>query len=132
MWRLVSPAPRSAALDLAGAIPRNRRGVLAQVRAHESVAIYRGDDCLALVMFARHGWRRTEMALAIAPAAAPHLKRLVRMAQLTLTGMAESGVIVASIHPDNRAGGRMARAVGFRPARLKRKGLWIFRKERHG
>ncbi|RUU54768.1 hypothetical protein EOC99_28970, partial [Mesorhizobium sp. M7A.T.Ca.TU.009.01.1.1] len=99
-WRLVSPAPRTAALDLAGAHARVRRLVLAQVRAVDvvqSVAIYRGDECLALVCFGRHGWRRLEMALAVSPAAAGHMGRLVRMAQLTLFAMAETHLIVARI-----------------------------------
>lgn len=131
-WRIVSPAPRSAGLELAGARARVRRYVLAQVRLLDSVAIYRGDEVMALAMFARHGWRRTEMALALGPDAARHMRRLVRMAQLTLAGMAETQIIVARIHPANAAGQRMAMLVGFSPARLKRPGWWIFRRERHG
>lgn len=130
-WRIVSPAPRVAALDLAGARARARRLVLRQVRDVDSAAVYRGDEAMAIVYFGRHGWRRVEMALSIAPAAAPHLRRLVEMAQLTLLPMAETSLIVASIHPANAAGQRMAMLVGFRPARLQNPGWWIFRKDGH-
>ncbi len=126
-WRIVSPAPRAAALSLAGARARVRRMVLAQVREVESVAIYRGDEEIAVVMFGRHGWRRTEMALSLSPKAAKHMRRLVRIAHLTLSAMAETRLIVARINPANRAGQRMAAAVGFRPARLKQPGFWIMR-----
>jgi hypothetical protein len=131
-WRIVSPAPRSAGLALAGARARVRRSVLAQIRNVQSVAIYRGDQELAVVMFGRHGWRRIEMALAIAPAGAVHMRRLVRIAQLTLLAMAETHLIVARIHPANRAGARMAMLTGFTRSRLKQPGVWIFRRERHG
>ncbi|ESY21516.1 hypothetical protein X749_27865 [Mesorhizobium sp. LNJC391B00] len=127
-WRIVSPAPRIAALDLAGAGARVRRTVLSQVRNFETVAIYRGDDCMAVVYFGRDGWRRTEMALSIAPAARQHMGRLVRMAQLTLFAMAETHLIVARIRPSNHAGQRMAMLVGFH---AHKSGVWILRKARH-
>lgn len=131
-WRLVSPAPASAALQLAGPVARARRMMLAQVRQAQSVAVFHGDQVVAIVMFARHGWRRTEMALALARDAHVHMRRLVRMAQLTLSGMAETSVIVAAVRPGNGAGERMAAMVGFRPAKLARPGYWIFRKDGHG
>lgn len=87
---------------------------------------------MALVMFGRHGWRRIEMALVIAPAAHRHMRRLVAMAQLTLGAMAETHLIIASIHPANRAGQRMAAMVGFRPSRLKTPGFWVFGRNEHG
>ena len=118
-WRFVSPAPRTAALCLPGARARVRRGVLRQVRDVDSVAIYRGDDEIAVVMFGRHGWRRIEMALALSPKAAKHMRRLVRIAHLTLSAMAETRLIVARINPANPAGQRMAAAVGFRPAKTE-------------
>lgn len=130
-WRIVSPAPRIAALDLAGAGARVRRTVLAQVRTVETVAIYRGDECMAVVYFGRHGWRRTEMALSIAPSAAKHMGRLVRMAQLTLFAMAETHLIVARIRSSNHAGQRMAMLVGFHAHGHFEPGVWILRKERH-
>lgn len=109
-------------------MPRYRRVVLQQIRNDQSIAVWRGDQCLALAMFRRDGWRRIEMALAIAPAAARHMRFLVRATQLTLRPMAETSLIVAAIHPDNDRGQRMARLVGFRPARLKSPFLWVFRK----
>jgi hypothetical protein len=128
-WRLVSPAPRSAGLALAGARARVRRGVLKQIRDGESTAVYRGDELLAVAMFRRDGWRRVEMALAIGPEAAPHMRRLVRLAQLTLRSLAETRLIVASINPANTAGQRMAMLTGFRRARLKSLSLWVFRRD---
>lgn len=130
-WRIVSPCPRTAALALAGACARARRQVLRQVRAVDSAAVYLGDQVMAAVFFGRHGWRRIEMALAIAPEAAAHLKKLIRMAQLTLLPMAETSLVVANVHPANRAGRRMAMLVGFRPARLRMPGLWVLRKDEH-
>lgn len=129
-WRIVSPAQRTAALALAGARSRVRRAVLAQVREMDSAAVYRGDDVVALVMFNRHGWRRTEMALALDPAAHKHMRRLVRMAQLTLSRVAETHLIVANIHPANAAGQRMAMLVGFRRGRVADAHVWVFRKGR--
>lgn len=125
-WRLVSPAPRIAALALAGAHARVRRLVLKQLRIAESTAIYRGGELLAVAFFGRHGWRRTEFCLAIAPAAAPHMRRLVRMAQLTLGAIAETRLIV--LDPWTDAGRRMALLTGFRPARRGR--LMVFRGSR--
>lgn len=131
-WRIVSPAPRVAGLALAGGRARERRGVLAQIRKVDSVAIYRGDEPIAVAMFDRHGWKRVEMALAVAPDAARHMGRLVRMAQLTLFAMAETHLIVVSVHPANEAGQRMAALVGFRRARTKSPFLWVYRRDEHG
>lgn len=125
-WRLVSPAPREAGLQLAGARSRVRRGVLGQIRNADSTAIYRGDELMAVAMFGRHGWRRVEMALTIGAQAAPHMRRLVRLAQLTLSRIAETHLIVVSVHPAHFAGQRMAMLVGFRRARLKSVSLWVF------
>jgi hypothetical protein len=105
--------------------------VLRQVRDVDSAAVYLGDQPMAAVFFGRHGWRRIEMALAIAPEARAHMKRLVRMAQLTLLPMADASLVVANVHPANRAGQRMAALVGFRPARLRSPGLWVLRKDEH-
>lgn len=124
-WRIESPASRAATLTLAGARARVRRVVLAQVRTADSVAIYRGDEIMAVAMFARHGWRRLEMALAISRAAAPHMRRLVRIAQLTLPSIAQDRIVVIRVHPANSAGARMAMLTGFRPARLRQPGFWI-------
>lgn len=129
-WRIVSPAPATAALALAGPWPRMRRLVLAQVRSHQSAAIYRGSELLALAMFAPFDGKRLEIALAIEPVAARHMRRLVRLAHLTLTTIAQSQSIVAVVRPGNLAGERMARASGFRAVRQT--GLWIFRKGRRG
>lgn len=129
-WRIVSPAPRSAALEVGGSFARVRKGVLAQVREYESVAIYRGDQALAVAMFARHGWRHIEMALAISRDAAPHMRRLIRIAQLTLPRMAETHLIIVHVRPSNAIGQRMAMLTGFRRARVKHAGIWVFEGER--
>lgn len=127
-WRIVSPAPASAALELAGPSTRIRRLVLAQLRTAETAALYRGDQAMAVAMFARHGWRRTEVALAISRDNARHMLRFLRMAQLTLWRMADARIIVAHVDPANAAGQRMAMLAGFSPARLRRPGLWVFRR----
>ncbi|GAA2871873.1 hypothetical protein GGQ99_000972 [Aminobacter niigataensis] len=103
--------------------------VLAQIRNVDSVAVYRGDQVVAVVMFGRHGWRRTELALSLAHDAHRHMRRLVRMAQLTLFRMAETHLIVANIRPGNSAGERMAMLVGFRRSQLKQLGVWVLRKD---
>ncbi len=106
--------------------------VLSQIRTVDSVAVYRGDEAIAVVMFCRHGWRRTEMALALHPDAHQFMRRLVRMAQLTLLAMAETRLIVANIKPGHSPGERMAMLVGFRRARLKQLGVWVLREDEHG
>jgi hypothetical protein len=127
-WRIVSPAPASATLELAGRSARVRRLVLAQVRTRESACIMRGDQPMLVAMFQRHGWRRTEVAMAISPDAAQHMRRILRMAQLTLWQMADARLIVAHVNPVNPAGQRMAMLIGFTPARLTRPGHWVFRR----
>lgn len=127
-WRIVSPAPKTAGLELAGASSRVRRLVLDQIRHNETAVLYRGDEPVVLVMFGRHGWRRTEMAVAFGRDAAKHMRRILRAAQLTLWRMADARIIVASVNPANRAGQRMAMLTGFQPARLRKPGLWVFRR----
>lgn len=128
VWRIVSPPPRSAVISLAPAPARVRRLFFAQAtRYAESVAVFRDDEPIAIMMLGRHGWRRTECAFAFAPAAASHIGRLVRMAQLTLLPLAETHLIVAKVNPANRVGQRLASFVGFRMAKLKRRDLWILR-----
>lgn len=128
--RLVHPAPPSAGLETAGARAAYRRGLLMQIRKSNSMAIYNGQEVLAVVMFRKHGWRRIEYAMAITAAAAPFMRRLIRYAQLTLAKLVQTDgrIFVAFIHPDNQAGQRMARLVGFRPARTG--AMWVFRDER--
>lgn len=131
-WRIVSPAPRTAALELAGAQVRMRRLVLAQTRVSETVAIYRGDQPIALAFLARHGWRRVEMALALAPDAARHMRRLVRIAQLTLDRVAETRLVIVHVHPANRAGQRMAMLTGFRRATGGPVNRWVYTNQSRG
>ena len=132
-WRIVSPAPRSAVLELAGPRARARRLTLRQQRDVDTAAVFLGDMPMAVAYFGHHGWRRIEMALSISPAAArlTSMRKLVRMAQLTLLPMAETALVVANVHPANKAGQHMARLVGFRPARLREPVLWVYRKDRH-
>lgn len=132
-WRILSPAPYPAVLELARAQVRVRRLLVGQARNAETIAVYRDELPLAVVYLGPHGWRRTEMALSIAPAAAQHMRFLVRLAQMTLVGLADTRLIVASVNPANRAGQRMAVLVGFRPARTGN-ARWVFRNGRsvHG
>lgn len=127
-WRIVTPAPKSAALELGGRSARVRRMMLAQLRMADTAALYHGDEPMVLVMFARHGWRRTEMAVAFNRKSSRHMRRIIRAAQLTLWRIADARLVIAHVDPANTAGQRMAMLIGFTPARLKQPGYWVFRR----
>lgn len=132
VWSIVSPAPKSAILALAPAPARVRRLFFAQAtRFAETVAAYRDDEPVAILMLGRHGWRRTEIAFAESAAASAHIGRLLRMAQLTLLPIAQTRLIVARVNPANTAGQRLVALLGFRQ-RAKRPDLWTLRSDRHG
>jgi hypothetical protein len=126
-WRIVTPAPRTAALALAGPRARERRGVLAQLRNDDSAAVYRDGEPVALVMF-RNRFGSIQMALCLSPDAVPHLRRLVRLAQLTLDRLAHDRPVVARVRPGHRPGERMAAMVGFRRVRAGQAGWWVYRR----
>lgn len=98
---------------------------MAQSRRFPALAIYRGDEALAVAFFDPKSCKRLEFALALSPSATQHLTGLVRLAHSTLARMAESHCVFSVVHPSNPAGQRMARLTGFRPSRAGPQ-FWIF------
>ncbi len=129
----ITPAPRWAALEAAGRWPFMRRAMILQRLKCETVAFVDGDELLAIGMLFRLRTRLVEFALAITPAARPHMRRLIRHAHLTLAAIAETGVLVMSrISPSNEAGKRMARLTGFTHGRMRDPSIWLWKGDRHG
>jgi hypothetical protein len=90
-----------------------------------SLAIDDGDHLLALAFLCRDDLGRFEFALAIKPEASAHMRRLCRLAHLTLGRLAETGtVIICHVMTGNETGVRMARLVGFVPSEGT---MWIFK-----
>src|SRR5690606_11883823 len=113
---VISPVPPTLALKFAGGRPFMRRVLIHRTRRSEAMALLAGAEPLALVMLDRQRARRAELAIAFAPAAAAHMRALIRFAQLTLARFAQAGVLVFTrIEPRWRQGGRMARLTGFVP-----------------
>lgn len=115
MLRAVSPAPPSAVLEVAPATRSGRGAVLIQALRFPSIAVYAGEDLLAVAMLIdvpQEG--RVELCVGLRPAAARRMLALVRAAHSTLAEIADTGVVVtATVSPRNRAGRRMASAAGF-------------------
>lgn len=114
---VIAPAPPSLLLEAGGQFPTLRRAMLLQAMIAESAAITDRAGALLAVFFVqrRPGRRYAELAAAIRPPAARHMRTLVRLAQLTLRRLTETGVVVfCRVRPDNRAGQRMAHMAGFR------------------
>lgn len=114
--QLVSPARASDALALAGPMTWTRKRVIAQTRLTQTVAIRDADGAaLCVGYFLSVSDRRTLFALSIGPNAVPHLRGIIRLARLTLAGIAETGVVIwTDVHPANRQGEHLARLAGFR------------------
>ena len=123
---VVTPAPASAVLACAGRGVWMRRALILQAAGNQSCAlVHRRDGVLAVAMFQERRGRRVHMALSIGRAAIPHMRALVRHAQLTLRAMTETGLTVgATVAADNPQGQRMAALAGFRRANRTH---WIWR-----
>ncbi|HHV67279.1 MAG TPA: hypothetical protein GXX48_06505 [Ochrobactrum intermedium] len=132
--KIVSPAPWHAVIEAGKNRPFLRRALVMQKRTSDTIAyLDRDDQLLAVAMLLARRSRRIEFALALDRAALPHMRTLIRIAHLTLSQMLDAGLVVfCRINPFNKAGQRMARLVGFRPARLKDTSVWIFDGEQHG
>lgn len=106
-----------------------RRVLQLQRRKCQTIAYYGASgELLAIAMMYPWRARRVELAMSIQRAAVPHMLQLVKTAQLTLSQIADAGILVfARIHPLNRAGQRMARLCGFRRAKLNDQSIWIWR-----
>jgi hypothetical protein len=70
-------------------------------------------DTLAVACFISTGPRDCEAVFAASPRLAPRLFDWVKLAQLTLPGMAENRLVM--IRTRTKAGARLGRALGFRP-----------------
>lgn len=114
--QLRSPARASDVLALAGRATGTRRALISQKRACQTVAIHdAAGNVLAVGHFLTVSARRTMFALQISRDAAPTMRPIIRMARLTLAGIAETGpTIWTDVHPANRQGERMALLAGFR------------------
>lgn len=119
----------SHVLDCAGPVSWIRKGTIAQSLMGDTIALVDGEGrALAVAFLVRQRRRRVAFALAIRREAAPYMRQLVKFAHLTLEAIAQTGVlIVATIHPANRQGQRMARLAGFRPGRYGTGDQWVWR-----
>lgn len=87
---------------------------------------------IALVMFYPETDTRVELCFRAAPAAARHVRRLMRVLQLMATPIADTGVeIVARTWPENLRSRRLARLAGFAPVD-EAQTLWRWDHERSG
>lgn len=114
--RIVAPARASDVLALAGPMCGTRKALIAQKRACQTVAIHdTAGNALAVGHFLTVNAGRTMFALQISRDAAPAMRPIVRLARLTLAGIAETGTTIwTDVHPANRQGERMALLAGFR------------------
>lgn len=130
-FRTISPAPVSAVLECAGPLAWVRKATIAQMFMGDHIALIDGEGrAVAVAFFAPERRRKLLFALAISRRAAPHMRTVLRFAQLTLAAIADTGVlIVAQIHPENRQGQRMARLAGFRPFPWGSGDKWIWRSQ---
>lgn len=131
---IVSPAPWHAVIEAGKDRPYLRRALIRQRRMSDTIAYFGpGDQVLALAMLLSWRKRRIEFALSLNRAALPYIRQLIRIAHLTLSQMRDAGLLIfCRVNPLNKAGQRMARLVGFRPARLKDTSIWIFDGETNG
>ncbi|MQB43380.1 hypothetical protein [Rhizobium sp. ICMP 5592] len=119
-----SPATWWDCVDMGGSRAYTRKANIYMRSKGDSLAISDGDQLLALAFLCRDDLGRLEFALAIKPDASRHMRRLCRLAHLTLGGIAETGtVIICHVMTGNETGARMARLVGFVPSEGT---MWIF------
>jgi len=129
-WHLVSPAPRSAVLEVLPGWSHQRKAILFQARTFETTAIYMGDRCMAVAMMRSRSCGRVEFALVIPRSAGVHMRTLIRIAQLTLSRIAQDHLVFARVHPANHQGQRMARLTGFVKSKAGPE-IWFWRGD-HG
>jgi hypothetical protein len=128
---VVSPVPPSLALEFAGGAPFRRKVMIHQTRHFESMAVSAGGTPIVIASLHRARARRAELAIAFRPAAAAHMRALIRLAQWTLRRLAETGVLVFTrIAPGERQAQRMARLTGFVPGRFADPQIWIWKERK--
>jgi hypothetical protein len=105
----------SDCLDYAGGRPFARKLMIGMHQGGEAYLIARDGTPLALAFLVPESDGFREFCLALHAGARENMRELCRAAQLILGRMAEDGPIISYVVPENRAGVRMARIVGFRP-----------------
>lgn len=121
---ILSPAPW---LDVMALAPPGRwiyRAMLLQRQRSDTLSIRIDGEPVAVAMFFPETDTRSELCVLLAPEAARVMRRLVRVAQLTLPRIADHGVTI--LVRTNPAGARMAALAGFR-ATGEAGGLMIWR-----
>lgn len=129
MLEIVSPVPPSMALAFGGPKPFLRKAFIFQTRKSQALVVMVDGRPVAMAMLGQQRRHRCELALAFLPEAADHMRRLIRLAQLTLRRIAQTGTLVfVRIAPHNRQARRMARMTGFSPGRLPDPSIWLWKK----
>jgi hypothetical protein len=112
----IRPASIEDCLDQAGARPTARKRMIYMHQRGETFIIEDDGGLLALAYLDRPDQAgRREFCLALFSRARARMRELCRAAQLILGRLAEDGPIICHVVPENRAGRRMARIVGFSP-----------------
>lgn len=114
--RIVSPAGYVDCLTCAGARGLARKAAIWMRSRGETVAIFAGDDLLAVAYLVPDEDGRLEFCLSLRSEAQAHILALCRFAHRTLREIANHGAVVfCRVYEGNRTGAQMARLVGFRP-----------------
>lgn len=125
----VRPATEIDVLDFPGARGFSRRAMVFAIRHFKVELISKRGQPLALVAMHWQRKRRVEIAFLFAPAASQHMVDLARMAQLTLSKLAQDGTLAfARIRQTDGRAQRMARLSGFVPSRLADRTIWVNRR----
>lgn len=123
------PATFVDAIELAKGNSFYRRVLVYQVRHTEAVVLSVRGERLALAMLHATRKKRREFALFILPLAARHMPALVRLAHLTLSELAQNGILTfARVSEADARAQRLARIAGFVPGRFKDRSIWLFRR----
>lgn len=115
MITIQSPALLEDCWEFAGERSLLRKHITRQHQTGESVLISDDGEPVALAFIVPEADGRREFCLALSSRARARMRELCRAAQLILRRMAEDGPIISYVVPENRAGVRMARIVGFSP-----------------
>jgi hypothetical protein len=125
---ILRPATFFDALAFAGHKAFLRRVLVYQVKHSEAFVVEMDGVRLALGMFWRHRAKRAEFCLIIDPPAQKHMIALVRLAQLTISKVMQSGILVfAKVRVSDARARRMALLTGFVPSRMADQSIMFFR-----
>lgn len=116
------------ALEFAGDRLGLRQKLPFQVRRCPSLIVCHEGQHVALVSF--YTWRnhRVEFTMLVKPLASQMMLALIRLAHLTLCRFAHDGILVfAHIRSSDARAARMARLVGFKPAKFGDGSIWLFK-----